>query len=116
MRKFAYNQESSKQSNGSKTETTLSSVDTRGSWPKVQTKTVETIHLNQRDENGEWITPRVLQKLLGSRLIIDLTWGKHLLYREKAVIPSIKKFEITKIGLLMNVFEIQLQMRFLRHF
>ena len=32
-RKFAYTQRTDRQSNGSKTETTLSSVDTRGSWP-----------------------------------------------------------------------------------
>ena len=33
MRKFADTQPKNRQSDGSKTETTLSSVDTRGSWP-----------------------------------------------------------------------------------
>ena len=37
MRKFAYTQrtdnQTDRQTDGSKTETTLSSVDTRGSWP-----------------------------------------------------------------------------------
>ena len=33
MRKFASKQRTIKQTDGSKTETTLSSVDTRGSWP-----------------------------------------------------------------------------------
>ena len=33
IRKFAYKKRTDRQTDGSKTETTLSSVDTRGSWP-----------------------------------------------------------------------------------
>ena len=40
MRKFADKQARIKQTDGSKTETTLSSVDTRGSWPIIRVQTI----------------------------------------------------------------------------
>ena len=44
MRKFA----DKEQTNGSKTETTLSSVDTRGSWP-ITIITNSTINIDERE-------------------------------------------------------------------
>ena len=41
---------------------------------KLQTKPVETIHLNQCNEQGEWIYPMESHKLLGIRLKNDLSW------------------------------------------
>ena len=68
--------------------TTLKKLMTR---QKLQMKLIETIHLNQRDEQGNWITPKTNQKLLGTTLKNDLLWGEYLLYGEKAVMPSIKR-------------------------
>lgn len=59
-------------------------------------KPIETIHLNQRDKQENWIRPKTTQKLLGANLKIYPSWGEHLLYKEKTVLTSIKK----KIGAL----------------
>ena len=52
-----------------------------------------------RDENREWIRQNVTQRLLEPHLKRDLKGGDHLLYRENAVIPNIKK----KVGALWLV-------------
>ena len=54
MRKFAFTHRTeNNQTDGSKTETTLSSVDTRGSWPTQKVKTLNTLISGNDESPGQ---------------------------------------------------------------
>ena len=53
--------------------------------------------MNELDENRRNIQPRSEHRILGINLKRDLTWGNNLKYREKAVIPTLRKKLGTKI-------------------
>ena len=59
----------------------------------------ETVILDILDSNGERIKPKIEHKLLGTNIKRDLTWGNQLCFKEKAMIPDLRK----KIGTLKMV-------------
>ena len=59
----------------------------------------ETVILDILDQDGERIRPRIEHKLLGTNVKRDLTWGNQLFYKNKSMIPDLRR----KIGTLRLV-------------
>ena len=59
----------------------------------------ETLSLNVMDSDGNYIVPVAETRLLGVTIKRDLTWGQHLKYGNKALIPGLKR----KLGALLLV-------------